>query len=233
MNSSRVNHNNIFFFVLMVTLVLIVNCIVLSKASSENELNTAQKNDNFGSNNNDSTNKNNDNDTNSEENPFKPIIIIFTILWNIVMMIYWIITMIFTPFIWISKILFNAFIYNPYMAVKAVLYFFSPLFIFCSVALALGICVGGTAGWFSEVIVGVLTAPNNIEIMPSGIENNKRMAKLKRRAAALANLKARNGGRIPEEYYRHNMLPKRDGSMEEYGNDYNNNKEFLAAGVGE
>ncbi|CAG8777368.1 4723_t:CDS:1, partial [Dentiscutata heterogama] len=69
-------------------------------------------------------------------------------------------------------------------------------------AALLGVCFGGTAGWISEVIVGVLTTPvNDEEPMTTEIDNRKRMAKLKKRAAALANLKARNGGKLPEEYH--------------------------------
>ncbi|CAG8441815.1 16648_t:CDS:2 [Acaulospora colombiana] len=95
-----------------------------------------------------------------------------------------------------------------------------------SVAAFLGVCVGATAGWFSEVIIGVLTAPTNDEL--TELENKRRVAKLKKRAATLANLKARNGGRIPEEIYERlgsnsRMTLSQRGMLDGYGSDYRKN----------
>ncbi|CAG8721080.1 17957_t:CDS:2, partial [Racocetra fulgida] len=86
-----------------------------------------------------------------------------------------------------------------------------------------------TAGWISEVIVGVLTTPINDEPITNEVENKKRAAKIKKRAAALAHLKARNGGKIPEEYYGRFVANGRPEGYEkgEYENSY---KGYSSAG---
>ncbi|CAG8712310.1 14358_t:CDS:1 [Cetraspora pellucida] len=105
------------------------------------------------------------------------------------------------PIIYLINQVYYTFFVVPFGFIKLAFITVYPVFTFLTVAALLGLCFGGTAGWISEVIVGVLTTPVNDEPITNEIENKKRVAKIKKRAAALANLKARNGGKIPEEFY--------------------------------
>ncbi|CAG8609155.1 834_t:CDS:1 [Acaulospora morrowiae] len=126
--------------------------------------------------------------------------------------------------------LYMMFVYQPTVYVWSVLSLFSPLLAFFSAAAFFGICVGGTAGWFSEVIIGVLTAPSNDEVALNELKKKRHVAKLRRQ---LANLKARNGGRIPKEFYRRQGATPRknilqNGMFDDYGSDYR--KDYSAGG---
>ncbi|CAG8719697.1 9140_t:CDS:1 [Acaulospora morrowiae] len=135
----------------------------------------------------------------------------------------------YAPF-YILNALYMAFVYTPTVYVWKVLSLFSPLLAFCSAAAFFGICIGATAGWFSEVIIGVLTAPSNDEVALNELKKKRHVAKLRRQ---LANLKARNGGRIPKEFYRRQGATLRknilqNGMFDDYGSDYR--KDYSAGG---
>ncbi|GBB99656.1 hypothetical protein RclHR1_00360005 [Rhizophagus clarus] len=119
---------------------------------------------------------------------------------------------------------------------------------FLTTAALIGVIVGGMAGWFSEVITKLLITPTSDDLDYGEQESNRIKAeKLKRRAQALANYKARNGGRMPEEFYDKyfNVQNKQGiihqkGMMEGYGTNYYNNynnmdhyRSYEASGVGE
>ncbi|CAG8650457.1 5374_t:CDS:2 [Rhizophagus irregularis] len=106
------------------------------------------------------------------------------------------------PVFWILGILYNVFILTPYTITQKINSYFYPLYMFLTSAALIGILVGGMAGWFSEVITKLLISSTSDELAYEEQENNRIKAeKLKRRAQALANYKARNGGRMPEEFY--------------------------------
>ncbi|CAG8650467.1 36271_t:CDS:1 [Racocetra persica] len=177
------------------------------------------------------------------------------ILYTAFLVVKFIFTSIFTiiyqvlrPLIYIINQVYYTFFVVPFRFIKLAFITVYPVFTFLTVAALIGLCFGGTAGWISEVIVGVLTTPINDEPITNEVENKKRAAKIKKRAAALAHLKARNGGKIPEEYYGRfvaNGRPgvRRKGSnisnmssrIESYerGEHENSYKGYSSAGVGD
>ncbi|CAG8549237.1 15104_t:CDS:1 [Gigaspora margarita] len=146
------------------------------------------------------------------------------------------------PIIYVIKQIYYTFFVVPFGFMKLIFLTVYPVFTFLAVAALLGLCFGGTAGWISEVIVGVLSTPVNDEpIMTEG--DNRKRAKVRKRAAALANLKARNGGKIPEEYYSRFVANGRPGvtrkgshmKIEGYerGGYENGYRGYSSAGVGD
>jgi hypothetical protein len=170
-----------------------------------------------------------------------PIILIFSILYTIVSYIWTVILYILSPVFWILRVLYNIFILTPYTIVQKINAYFYPLYMFLTTAALLGVLIGGMAGWFSEVITKVLVTPAN----ELGQENDKTKAeKVKRRAQALANIRARNGGRIPEEFYdkyvnhvrnKQGTTPQRE-TMEGYESNPNYNnmdyRNYAGTGIG-
>src|SRR2546421_264985 len=123
-----------------------------------------------------------------------PIILIFNILYTVVSYIWTIILYILSPVFWILSVLYNTFILTPYTITQKINAYFYPLYVFLATAALLGILIGGIAGWFSEVITRVLITPTSDELNYFEQGNNRSKAeKLKRRAQALANFRAKNG----------------------------------------
>jgi hypothetical protein len=178
---------------------------------------------------------------------FTPVVFIFNTISTLISYIWTFILYVLSPVFWILRILYNIFILTPYTIAQKINSYFYPLYMFLVTAALIGIIVGGMAGWFSEIITKLLITPTNEELTYEEQENNRIKAeKLKRRAQALANYKARNGGRMPEEFYdkyynvqnRQGIIQQK-GMMEGYGNNYYNYsnmdryRNYENSGVGE
>lgn len=175
-----------------------------------------------------------------------PFIFIFNIIYTLISYIWTFILYVLSPVFWILGILYNVFILTPYTITQKINSYFYPLYMFLMSAALIGVLVGGMAGWFSEVITKLLISPTSDDLTYEEQENNRIKAeKLKRRAQALANYKARNGGRMPEEFYdkyfnvqnKQGIIQQR-GMMEGYGSNYYNNnmdhyRSYEGSGVGE
>ncbi|CAG8595129.1 11825_t:CDS:1 [Funneliformis mosseae] len=180
-----------------------------------------------------------DNPLENVKSLLSPVIFIFNLLYTIVSYIFSFILYVLSPVFWILEGLFNVFILTPYTITQKIYSYFYPLYMFLTIASIFGFLVGGMAGWFSEVIAGVLTTPSRNELSYVEQENErKRTDKLKRRVQALANMRARNGGRMPEEFYDKYMNAQNRQGMIQRGQGYpyqhNNNMEYRGyTGIGE
>ncbi|PKY23728.1 hypothetical protein RhiirB3_526724 [Rhizophagus irregularis] len=178
-----------------------------------------------------------------------PFILVYNIIYTLISYIWTFILYVLSPVFWILGILYKVFILTPYTITQKINSYFYPLYMFLMSAALIGILVGGMAGWFSEVITKLLISSTSDELAYEEQENNRIKAeKLKRRAQALANYKARNGGRMPEEFYdkyynvqnKQGIIQQR-GMMEGYGSNYYNNnynnmdhyRSYEGSGVGE
>ncbi|CAI2174227.1 19060_t:CDS:2 [Funneliformis geosporum] len=182
----------------------------------------------------------------TDENPLEnvktllsPIIFIIKSIYTIVSYIISFILYVLSPVFWILEGLFNVFILTPYTITQKIYSYFYPLFMFLVIASIFGILVGGMAGWFSEVIAGVLTTPVRNELSYVEQEDERtRTDKLKRRAQVLANMRARNGGRMPDEFYeRYMSAQNRQGTIQRgqsFPYQQNNNMDYKGyTGIGE
>ncbi|CAG8486375.1 25896_t:CDS:1 [Dentiscutata erythropus] len=241
---------NFYLIVLVVTLIAAYYTIVVVEASPEYEspgVNNQTNNEtNVRTEGGDSKICKDDNKLTEEQaNELQELIhgifyTVFFIFKFIFSSIFTVVYQILRPIIFLIKQIYHTFFVVPFGFMKLAFLTVYPVFTFLAVAALLGICFGGTAGWISEVIVGVLTTPvNDEEPITTEVDNRRRMAKLKKRAAALANLKARNGGKLPEEYYSRfaNGRPAvtRKGSSRGYEKiGYENGyKGYSSAGVGD
>ncbi|CAG8516434.1 153_t:CDS:1 [Ambispora gerdemannii] len=184
-----------------------------------------------------STNGNPSLDTaSSETNLLDPIKLVISLLYKIVIGLFTLLHWILTPVIILLNLLYTIFIWKPFTIIRYIISLFYPIYLFCFFAAAFGFFIGGTAGCFSEIIVGVLTDSSSERSSKTASVRNgmtrqeqsqltgegeyrygrgvndqymsyfeqeqlRRQVKAKRRAAALANLRARNGGKLPEDLY--------------------------------
>ncbi|CAG8586975.1 796_t:CDS:1 [Ambispora leptoticha] len=162
-----------------------------------------------------------------------PIKYTFSLFYHTIILLFKLIHYILIPAITVLKGLYTIFIWKPFTLIRYMISIFYPIYCFCFFAAVFGFFVGGTAGCFSEIIVGILTDSSSEKLSTTASVHNgmtgqepprvseygyggeggsrymsyfeqeqlRRQVKAKRRAAALANLRARNGGKLPEEFY--------------------------------
>ncbi|RIA85163.1 hypothetical protein C1645_386798 [Glomus cerebriforme] len=169
----------------------------------------------------------------------QPFILIFRILYALISYIWTFILYVFSPVFWVLSALYNVFILTPYTITQKINSYFYPLYMFLVTAALFGILIGGMAGWLSEVIVKFMIPPTSDGLTYDEQENNRiNSERLNRRAQALANLRARNGGRITDEFYnryRQQKMMESYGTNQYYNNysNYNNNMDYRSyAGTG-
>ncbi|ORY03005.1 hypothetical protein K493DRAFT_311894 [Basidiobolus meristosporus CBS 931.73] len=86
-----------------------------------------------------------------------PVVFVYNIIRSIVSRIFRVIAFFISPFVKTASLLLTMLVFRPLILMQYLLTALYPVFFFLTIAMVTGICFGAVGGWFSEVILGILS----------------------------------------------------------------------------
>ncbi|KAK9764792.1 hypothetical protein K7432_007430 [Basidiobolus ranarum] len=86
-----------------------------------------------------------------------PVVFIYRIIHSIVSRIFRIVAFFISPLVKTASLLLHMFVFRPLSLMQYLVTALYPVFFFLTMAMVTGICFGAVGGWFSEVILSILS----------------------------------------------------------------------------